>query len=245
MPLLKTAVNFNVNIRIMIQKKSVKGDLESKKGTFLALGLVLVLGLVYVGLELFATQDSGAAFVMADEEVITVMEDEVMATDQTPPPEPPPQQQQAEAIIEIVDDAIQVDDDWDFGQDFDENEAVEEYKPIELVEEVVVEEPPVRYAQHPPEFPGGTEALYKFLGENLKYPETARQLNIEGTVIVEFVVEKDGRPSNARIHFTSGDVFNAEALRIINIMPKWKPGMHNGQTVRTYFQLPIQFKLAN
>ncbi|MDL2308008.1 energy transducer TonB [Bacteroidales bacterium OttesenSCG-928-B11] len=226
----------------MIQKKSAKGDLENRKGTFLTLGLVLVLGLVYAGLELFATQDKGPGFVMADEEVIMMMEEEVMATDQAPPPEPPPAQQQTEAVLEIVDDDTQVEDNWDmFNQEFDENETVQDIVQVEMVEETV-EEIPVRFAQNPPEFPGGMEALYKFLGENLKYPQTAVDLGLEGMVIVEFVVEKDGKPSNAKIHISSAKIFEAEALRIIGAMPKWKPAVHNGKTVRSYYQLPIQFK---
>ncbi|MDR2979821.1 MAG: energy transducer TonB [Bacteroidales bacterium] len=228
----------------MIQKKSAKGDLEGKRGTFLALGLVLVLGLVYFGLELFATQDSGPGYVMADEEVIMVMEEDVLATD-APPPEPPQQQQQQEAIIEIVDDNTIVDDNWDlFNQEFDEDEVVNDIQQVEIVE-AVVEEIPVRYAQNPAEFPGGTEELYKFLYANTRYPETAVQLNLNGTVIVEFVVEKDGKPSNAKITMSTAEIFNAEAIRIISIMPKWKPAVHNGQTVRSYFQLPITFTLSN
>lgn len=228
----------------MIEKKSAKGDLEHKKSSFILIGLAIVCGLTYASLELFATQDKTEFAPIEDEEVI-IVEDNVIATDQTPPPPPPPevQQQQTEVILNIVDNAIKVETDWDFSSDFDEDAAVEEYVPIEIVEEEVDDAPPVRIAEKMPEFIGGTDALYEFLRNNLQYPEIARNNNIQGTVLIEFVVEKDGRVSNVKAVAPLYPDCDAEAIRVVQKLPKWKPGEQMGKPVRVYYNLPIRFAL--
>ena len=94
-----------------------------------------------------------------------------------------------------------------------------------------------------PEFPGGMEAMYSFLRNELQYPAVARVNNIQGTVLLEFVVEKDGSISNAKPLVSLYPECDAEAIRIVNKMPKWKPAKQNGKPVRCYFNLPIRFKL--
>ena len=94
-----------------------------------------------------------------------------------------------------------------------------------------------------PEFPGGEEALYKYIYDNLRYPEEARDANVTGTVIIRFVVEKDGSISNATIAREIGCGCGAEAKRIVEGMPKWKPGRQSGKPVRTEFTIPVQFRL--
>ncbi len=94
-----------------------------------------------------------------------------------------------------------------------------------------------------PEFPGGEETLYKYIYDNLRYPEKAREEGITGTVVIRFVVEKDGSISNATIAREIGGGCGAEAKRIVEGMPKWKPGRQSGRIVRTEFTLPVQFRL--
>lgn len=94
-----------------------------------------------------------------------------------------------------------------------------------------------------PTFPGGEEALYKFIGDNLRYPEEAREPNVQGSVIIRFVVEKDGSISNATIAREIGCGCGREALRVVNMMPRWNPGKQGGKPVRTEFTLPVQFYL--
>ena len=94
-----------------------------------------------------------------------------------------------------------------------------------------------------PEFPGGEEALYKYIEDNLRYPEKAREECISGTVVVRFVVEKDGSVSNVGILREIGCGCGAEGKRIVEGMPKWKPGRQSGKPVRTEFTLPVQFCL--
>ena len=94
-----------------------------------------------------------------------------------------------------------------------------------------------------PSFPGGEEALYKFIDDNLRYPEEAREVNVQGSVIIRFVVEKDGSISNAAIAREIGCGCGREALRVVNMMPRWKPGKQGAKPVRTEFILPVKFSL--
>lgn len=97
--------------------------------------------------------------------------------------------------------------------------------------------------EQPAEFKGGQSALMKFLSNNIRYPEAAQQNGISGRVIVKFVVEKDGSISGAQIVKGVDKDLDREALRVVNKMPKWQPGKNNGQPVRSYFNLPVTFKL--
>jgi TonB family protein len=94
-----------------------------------------------------------------------------------------------------------------------------------------------------PEFPGGMEAMMKFLMENVHYPEAALKTGAQGRVIVTFIVESDGCISNAKVVRKVNDDLDAEAIRVIGSMPKWKPGMQNGKVVRVRYTLPISFQL--
>ena len=94
-----------------------------------------------------------------------------------------------------------------------------------------------------PKFPGGEEAMQQFLMNNLKYPQTVKDKGIEGIVFVSFIVEKGGKISGAKVLRAVENSLDAEALRVVNAMPKWTPGKQKGKTVRVQFNLPISFKL--
>ena len=93
------------------------------------------------------------------------------------------------------------------------------------------------------EFPKGDQALRSFLFNNLNYPKKAVKKGIQGTVIVEFVVEKDGTISNIRVKRSVSRELDAEAVRVVSIMPKWKPATLKGEIVRSLYRLPIHFAL--
>lgn len=95
------------------------------------------------------------------------------------------------------------------------------------------------------EFPGGQAALMKWLSQNVRYPETAQQNDVQGRVIVKFVVEKDGSIGTATILKGVDKDLDREALRVVKKMPRWQPGKNNGVAVRSYFNLPVVFKLQN
>ena len=94
-----------------------------------------------------------------------------------------------------------------------------------------------------PEYPGGMQAMMNFIGENVKYPEDAMEKNISGKVFVTFVVEKDGTVSEAKVVKGVCESIDNEALRVVNAMPKWTPGMMDGKNVRVKYTLPFTFKL--
>ena len=115
-------------------------------------------------------------------------------------------------------------------------------------EQVVVKEPEPevkKEEEKQPEFPGGQGALMKWLSQNVRYPETAQQNDVQGRVIVKFVVEKDGSIGTATILKGVDKDLDREALRVVKKMPKWQPGKNNGVAVRSYFNLPVVFKLQN
>lgn len=94
-----------------------------------------------------------------------------------------------------------------------------------------------------PEFPGGMEAMYKYLAENIKYPEQAKADGVQGRVFVRFVIEADGSVNNAQVLRGIGGGCDEEALRVVEAMPMWKPGTQDGKPVRVQYNLPITFKL--
>lgn len=228
----------------MIAKKTDKGNLENKRGLFLLVGFAVVLALIYTGFELFANEDKAPAFEMNDDEFITVVDDDVIATDQTPPPPPEQPQQQQEVVLNIVDNNIQVNTDISFDVEFNEDEVIVDNTEteVEVVEEDAGDEPPMMFTEEMPEFPGGDEALLAFLTREIQYPEVARNNGITGTVLIEFVVEKDGRVSNAKVKVPLFPECDKEAVRGVMAMPKWKPGKNMGKPVRCFFQVPVTFR---
>jgi len=95
-----------------------------------------------------------------------------------------------------------------------------------------------------PSFPGGIEAFGKFLSQHLKYPDVAKKANIQGRVFCQFVVEKDGSLSNLKVVRGIGGGCDEEAVRVLAISPKWKPGLQKGEVVRVSYTIPIFFKIA-
>ena len=131
--------------------------------------------------------------------------------------------------------------------DADKFKAVQEQVIVKEPEPEVkpVEEEIFQAVEQQAEFPGGQAALMKWLSQNIRYPEAAQQNDIQGRVIVKFVVEKDGSIGQATILKGVDKDLDREALRVVKKMPKWQPGKNNGVAVRSYFNLPVTFKLQN
>ena len=132
------------------------------------------------------------------------------------------------------------------------SDDVDKFKAVQ--EQVIVKEPEPEKpkeeeifvaVEQPAEFPGGQAALMKWLSNNIRYPEAAQQNDIQGRVVVKFVVEKDGSVGHAEIARGVDKDLDREALRVVNKMPKWQPGKNNGVAVRSYFNLPVTFRLQN
>lgn len=95
--------------------------------------------------------------------------------------------------------------------------------------------------KHPPIFPGGMTAFYKFLGKNIKYPEQAKKDNIQGTVFVSFVIEKNGTLSHIKTDRSLSAAADQEAERVLALSPKWEAGTLDGKPIRVKYNLPIRF----
>jgi len=101
------------------------------------------------------------------------------------------------------------------------------------------------FVEQMPAFPGGEEKLVEFVSKNVEYPQEAKEEGVQGRVFVGFVVEKDGSIGDVKLLRGIGHGCDEEALRVVQGMPKWKPGMHNGEFVRVSYQIPIHFKLED
>ena len=130
--------------------------------------------------------------------------------------------------------------------DADKFKAVQEQVVVKEPEPEVKKEEEIFVAvEQQAEFPGGQAALMKWLSNNIRYPEAAQQNDIQGRVVVRFVVEKDGSIGATNIVRGVDKDLDREALRVVKKMPKWQPGKNNGVAVRSYFNLPVTFKLQN
>ncbi len=97
--------------------------------------------------------------------------------------------------------------------------------------------------ENKPEFPGGQVAMLKYIAENTKYPEIAKEKGISGKVFVQFVIDKDGSVTKVKVMRGVNRLLDKEAIRVVKSMPKWKPGTIHGKAVKVLFQLPINFTL--
>ncbi len=109
----------------------------------------------------------------------------------------------------------------------------------------IEEEKPEKVIEEMPAYPGGNQALFKFIGQNIKYPKAARELGVEGIVVVQFVIMEDGNLDDIKVKqgIEGGKMCDKEALRVVHLMNNWIPGKVNGEAVRVLFSLPIRFKL--
>ena len=113
---------------------------------------------------------------------------------------------------------------------------------VEVDEMSENDDSPLRFTEEMPEFPGGADSLKAFFAREIQYPPIAKKNGITGTVLVEFVVEKDGRVTNAKVKVPLFPECDKEAVRGVMSMPKWKPGRNMGKPVRCYYQVPVTFR---
>ncbi|MDD3280163.1 MAG: energy transducer TonB [Bacteroidales bacterium] len=223
-------------------KKSIKADLEWKKPIFFQIGIFAALVLVLAMFELFGSEEKEV--VSFDYGPAYETEDIILQTEQVKEVTPPPPAPMTTTVIEIIDDNIRIDSDFEVDAESDQSMVTQEYEYVEYVDEAPVEEEEIFViVEENPEFPGGDEARMKFLQDNIVYPSVAKSAGIEGTVIVGFVVERDGSITNVKILRGKAQSIDEEAVRVAKKMPKWKPGKQRGRTVRAQFRMPITFIL--
>ena len=123
--------------------------------------------------------------------------------------------------------------------------AHKKLKTLSVTDTVPNNEPIFTSVEHTPSFPGGIQAFGEYLGKNIRYPAESRKRGVQGKVIISFVVEKDGSLTGTYIARGVDEYINKEALRVLNLSPKWTPGTQNGKLVRVAYAVPIAFTLEN
>ena len=224
-------------------KKSPKADLEGKKSTWLLIGYVLILAVLFVSFEWTerdkqVTTDTGIVEPIFEEEMVPITEQEEVK--QAPPP---PEAPKVEEVLKIVENDAQVEESTIQSSE-ETGQAVDvKYVPVEVEEEPVEEEQIFQVVEEMPEFPGGMAECLKFLAKNIKYPTIALENGVQGRVIVQFVVNSDGTIVDPVVMRSVDPYLDKEALRVIKMMPKWKPGKQRGKAVRVKYTVPVTFKL--
>ena len=225
----------------MQRKKSPKASLEDKKFTYVLMGLILVLSICYVAFEW--TEKEVTKYEVAED--LAFIDEEIdiqQTTQETPPPPPPPAVQEVE-VLNVVEDDVETET-IEINTEDDKDVEVVIAPPVEAPVEEEEEETIFMVVESMPEFPGGQQALFKFLAENVKYPVIAQENGIQGRVICQFVVNKDGSIVDVQAVRSSGEAsLDKEAIRVIKSMPKWKPGKQRGKPVRVKYTVPVNFRL--
>lgn len=226
-------------------KKSPKADLEKKKGLFFEIGLTLALGMLLFAFEWKSSSDEVGAFEIAPEEQI---EEEIIPITQQmlkPPPPPPPAPKLTD-LIDIVEDDTNIDEDLEIidAEDESENTPVQDVTDFgDYDGEDTGENEVFMVVEEMPTFPGGN--VQKWISKNVKYPQLALENGIQGKVFIQFVIEKDGSITGVKVIRGVDASLDKEAIRVVQAMPKWKPGSQRGKSVRVSYTLPINFQLSN
>ena len=174
--------------------------------------------------------------VIAEEEIIPITRQQEI----TPPP--PPEVPKVAEVINIVDDDVEIDDELDI-EDVEADQDTE-VAIVEMAEEEEEEEAEVFFiVENMPEFPGGELAMRKYLTEHTQYPEIAKENGLSGKVFVQFVINQKGEIENVKIARGVDPALDKEAIRVVQSLPKWKPGSQRGKPVRVSFTVPINFQL--
>lgn len=226
----------------MEPSKSPNTDLEKRKIIFLEIGMIIVMTMVLMAFEWKQYENSN--IVLGPRDVWEIPEDIIIQTVQTTPKPPTPPPLLQISLLQIKPDNVKVGD-IIVDVETDPTAIIEEYVPNapEMKEEVIDEIIPVWKSEVQPSFPGGNEAMSRYLRDNLQYPSEASQLGIKGPVWITFVVEPDGSVSGINLLRGIGGGCDEEAVRVIQEMPEWNPGKQNGKPVRVQFQICISFSL--
>ena len=225
----------------MEEKKSPKANLENKKLMFTQIGLIISLLIAWLAFE-HKSYDKREIDPSLLRQTEVIEEDMVEITKQEEPKPQPVEMPKQTTQLEIVEDDVEVED-IEINAEVDQTEVIEEYVPVEVEEEDVQEQEIFQIVEEMPAYPGGDVKLMEFVAKNIKYPQIARETGIQGRVFVGFVVEPDGSVSNVKVLRGIGGGCDEEAMRVVQSMPKWKPGKQLGNPVRVQYMARVVFKL--
>ena len=224
-------------------KKTEKASLENKKLLFLEIGLIVSLLITFVAFEwkqaeINVSNLEDTTQIEAEEEIIPI-------TQETPPP--PPAEVKIPILsdqIDIVDDNIELENNIINLED-DASLGVEIQDYIEVVEEVVEEEAiPFQLVEEKPSFQGGDANTFsKWVNQRLVYPEIAKENGVQGRVTLQFTVEKDGSVTKVKVLRGVDPSLDKEAVRVVSMSPKWKPGKQRDRAVPVTYTFPVIFQL--
>lgn len=225
-------------------KKSPKANLENKKTLFTEIGLIVALAVVLVAFE-HKTREK-AVSTLEEEVYIPVEEEIIPITQETPPPKPDmPKIPQLSDEIDIVSDDIQVEDIIINTEDIaDMGVQVMDY--VAEVEEEEIEEEIIMSAavEEEPSFNGGDKNDFsRWVQQRLVYPQIALENGIQGTVMLQFDIDKDGNLVNIVVLRGIDKTIDEEAVRVVSSSPKWSPGRNNDLPVKVRYNFPVQFQL--
>lgn len=232
-------------------KKSDKANLDKQRRSNFMLGLVLALAMLFAALE-FTTRPAGLS---EDDKMLDDLPDElnmtpvveqkdmISATGNAGTPSKAITQKVQEvpktvATQEIspVTSKLVIGNGEGITRQADVTEALPQ---VPITKDSVV----LKTVEQLPEFPGGIVQFMKWLTRNLRYPPIAQSQRIQGKVVVSFIINKDGSIASPTIVLSVDPVLDREALRVVKMMPRWKPGLQNGKPCRTMFAIPVNFQL--
>ena len=225
-------------------KKTEKASLENKRLIFAELGLIAALLVVFAGFE-SSTRAKEVALLQGNTDVDD--EDDIMAIPlETPPPAPEaPALPMLSDELQIVDDDVTVDLDFQSLDDTDIPVDIQEYVHQDVVEEDVEDDPiPFVTVEQKPTFNGGdANGFAKWVNSRLVYPEVAKENGVEGRVTLQFTIGKDGRLQDVKVLNSPDESLAQEAVRVVSSSPKWEPGRQRDRAVKVSYTFPVIYRL--
>ena len=235
-------------------KKSQKADLEGQRTSGLLIGYIFALAIMFACFE-WTTHEYRetepvvyAAYAPMEEEIVPITQPIIAAA-----PPPPADAPKTVEIFEVVKDDVEIKE-----ETIQETESTTEaisgptsnvvsHGPVAtgpaVTEEASDEGEIFQVVEQMPEFPGGMDALMKYFNKNIKYPSQAAENNIQGRVMISFVVNKDGSIVDPQVIKSVDASLDKEAMRVVKAMPKWNPGKQRGKPVRVKYTVPVMFRL--
>ena len=225
-------------------KKTEKASLENKRLIFAELGLIAALLVVFAGFE-SSTRAKEVALLQGN--TVIDDEDDIMAIPlDTPPPAPEaPALPMLSDELQIVDDDVTVDLDFQSLDDTDVPVDIQEYVRQDVVEEEVEDDPiPFVTVEQKPTFNGGdANGFAKWVNSHLVYPEVAKENGVEGRVTLQFTIGKDGRLQDVKVLNSPDESLAQEAVRVVSSSPKWEPGRQRDRAVKVSYTFPVIYRL--
>lgn len=234
-------------------KKTKKADLEGGKSTGLLIGFIVGLAALFACFEYTTKEyaETGIVFSTAsmpfEDEVVPLTQQIFMNT-----PPPPANVPTVAEVIDIVDNNEDISE-----EKIEESESTTEAITVSsahqgpaviapmgpTIEQTGEDDNIFEVVETQPSFPGGMDKLMQWLSKNLRYPASAQESNIQGRVVCQFVVNKDGSIVEPKVIKSVDPALDKEAIRVVSSMPKWSPGKQRGKAVRVRFTLPVTFRL--